>query len=86
MKHISKKRLWEAQVREYPTSVRMTVEEVYKWCDEQSANTEKRLQRWMQVALALQYPSVVFYYLKGTQYRGVRFGLHGSEYMSIYSN
>ena len=86
MKYISKSRLWEAQVQEYPKSVRLTIAEVYRWCDEQSDNTEKRLQRYMQVALALQCPSVVFYRIEGTPYRGFRFGLHGSEYMSIYSN
>lgn len=91
MKRISQKRLWEAQVREYPSSVRMTIEEVYKWCDE-NRSAEERLLRWTGVALALQYPNVVFYYVKGFThnpkriYRGFRFGLHGSEYMSIYSN
>lgn len=83
---ISKKRLWEAQVREYPKSVLLDIDEVYKWCDEQFDDTEKRLRRWTQVALALQCPNVVFYRIEGTPYRGFRFGLHGSEYMSIYSN
>jgi len=76
--------LWESQIRQYPESVRMSIDEVFAWCDE--AKTELELaSRYMQIAMALQYPVVVFYRIEGTKYRGFRFGVEGSKYMSLYS-
>jgi len=76
--------LWESQIEEYPESVRMSIDEVFAWCDEVS-NTTAKLHRYMQIAMALQYPVVVFYRIEGTKYRGFRFGVEGSKYMSLYS-
>lgn len=77
--------LWDAQMREYPKSVRWDISEVFAWCDE-AATTDSRLNRYIQISMALQYPVHVFYRIEGTRYRGVRFGIEGSEYMSLYSN
>lgn len=77
--------LWEAQLREFPNSVRLTPAEVFAWCDEVPAPAN-RMNRYMQVSMAIQYPLHVFYRIEGTKYRGFRFGTDGSEYMSMYSN
>lgn len=76
--------IWDAQLREFPGSVRLTPVEVFAWCDA-APTTEGRLGRYMQVSMAIQYPSYVFYLIEGTNYRGFRFGTDGSEYMSMYS-
>ena len=75
--------LWEAQIREYPGSVQMSIREVYAWCDEAKTATALH-NRYIQISMALQYPVVVFYYIEGTKFRGFRFGVEGSEYMSLY--
>lgn len=76
--------LWEAQLREFPNSVRLTADEVYKWCDE-AESTDGRLTRYMQVSMAIQFPTYVFYRI-GEKHRGFRFGTDGAAYMSMYSN
>jgi hypothetical protein len=81
---ISKKKLWEVQLREWPNSKRLTVHDMYKWCDAVS-NTEQKLSRYMQISMALQYPACVFYCIEGTRYMGFRFGLKGHQYMSLYT-
>jgi hypothetical protein len=75
--------LWKAQIREYPGSVQMSIREVYAWCDEAKTATALH-NRYIQISMALQYPVVVFYYIEGTKFRGFRFGVEGSEYMSLY--
>jgi hypothetical protein len=74
--------LWEAQQREWPGSVRMSVQEVFEWCDK-AESVKQQLHRYVQVAMALQYPAVVFYHLENPRYRGFRFGVEGHEYMAI---
>lgn len=76
--------LWEAQQREYPTSVRLTPTEVFAWCDE-TPQVYDRLHRYIQISRALQYPVHLFYRIEGTKYRGVRFGVEGYQYMSLYN-
>jgi hypothetical protein len=75
--------LWQAQLKFWPNSVRMSLKEVYAWCGEPYENLW-RSARWSGVALALQYPAVVFYKLspKDTGLRGFRYGVNGHEYMS----
>jgi hypothetical protein len=80
----SKKKLWEVQTREFPNSRRLTLTEVFQWCDA-APSAEQKLNRYRQISMALQYPSHVFYCIEGTKYRGMRFGLEGWEYMSLYS-
>jgi hypothetical protein len=78
--------LWQAQLKLYPNSIRMTIHEVYAWCD---APVEERWRkaRWSNVALAMQCPAWVFYKLspKDTGLRGIRFGVNESEYFSGFN-
>lgn len=78
-------KLWESQVREHPKSVRMYINEVYAWCDEVKTTTALH-NRYIQISMALQYPVVVFYRIEGTKFRGFRYGVDGSEYMSLYGD
>jgi hypothetical protein len=79
-------KLWFAQLGFWPNSVRMSLNEVYRWCDE-PVEEQWRKARWSGVALALQYPAVVFYKVtpedKGL--RGFRYGLQGHEYASGFN-
>ena len=75
--------LWKAQMREHPRSVFMPIYEVYQWCDEPTI-AAVRLLRYQQIAMALQYGSVVFYRIEDTDYRGFRFGTKSHEYTSMY--
>jgi len=79
--------LWEAQLIFWPDSVRMTLTEVYKWCDE-PAEEQWRKARWSGVALAMQRPAWVFYKLKpeDTGLRGIRYGVNGHEYFSGFDS
>lgn len=76
--------LIDAQLREWPASQILTIQDVYSWCDE-SPYVQTKLYRYQQIAMALQYTNVVWYHIEGTNYRGFRFGTEGSEYMSLYS-
>lgn len=79
----SKIALWKAQVAEYPRSVRMSVQDMYEWCDT-ATTVEDMLSRYRQISMAMQYPSYVFYRIEGTTFMGFRFGTDGCEYMSLY--
>lgn len=81
---MSKKKLWAAQLEQYPDSVRLKTYEVFKWCDEPQ-DPQTRAYRYSQVALAIQYPQVVWYRIEGTTYRGFRYGVQGHKYVSLYS-
>lgn len=80
----SKKKLWEAQLEFWPDSVQLDVGEVYQWCAAHH-DRDVKLCRWAQIALALQYPNVVWYRIEGTPYRGFRYGARGNEYASLYT-
>lgn len=80
---VSKKRLWEAQLRAYPKSVRLTVHQMFEWCDA-APTLERKLSRYTQISMAMQYPSYVFYRIEGTPWMGFRMGVEGSQYMSLY--
>ena len=81
---ISQKKLWEVQLREWPNSKRLTVHDMYRWCDA-APNIQQKLSRYMQISMALQYPVHVFYRIEGTRYMGIRYGLKGHQYMSLYT-
>lgn len=81
---VSRTKLWEAQLREYPDSIRLTPAEVFRWCDEPSTHAGK-LNRYRQIACALQYSACVFYRIEGTTYRGIRYGNAGHQYISLYT-
>lgn len=82
---MSRKKLIEAQMREWPDSVILTLPEVYKWCDQVGVSVNERLRRYAQISMALQYPHFVFYRIEGTTFRGFRYGTEGHEYMSFYA-
>jgi hypothetical protein len=74
--------LWATQLEEYPNSRRMDMQDVYAWCDKGKTDADK-LRRYSTVALALQYPVVVFYGLGDRCcVRGFRYGTDGHEYAS----
>jgi hypothetical protein len=117
--------LWQAQLREYPDSRRVSVREAFGWMDEtpdlESARawwdkehpadewpadgalrglerykylndrvTQYRMRMARGLALALQFSCFVFYECgkqsDGTyRWRGCRYGVNGSEYLSGYS-
>jgi hypothetical protein len=87
---ISKKKLWEAQLREYPDSERLNIRQVLDICSENRRlpNEDTRFGfTYMKVCLALQFPNVVFYRIPTPNgicpyYWGFRYGLHGSQYAS----
>jgi hypothetical protein len=81
---VSKSKLWEAQLRHWPNSVRLTIAEVFGWCDEPST-VAGRLSRFQQIAMALQYSACVFYRIEGTTYLGISYGTAGHQYMSLYT-
>jgi hypothetical protein len=81
---VSRTKLWEAQLRHFPNSIRLTPTEVFAWCDEPSTDAGK-LNRYRQVGLAMQYSAYVFYRIEGTTYRGIRYGTAGHQYISIYT-
>lgn len=78
--------LWATQLEEFPTSRRMSIQEVYEWADK-PMDAAKRAARWSGIALAMQYPVVVFYGLGDShRLRGFRFGTDGHEYMSGFGS
>ena len=80
--------LWEAQIRHWPKSIRLSPEEVIEW----AFNNPSRCN---SVLMTIQYPTGVFYkipysYTSGDrgpdvhgEYRGFRFGILGSQYLSF---
>ena len=78
------KDLWAAQLAEWPDSIRLSIHQVYSWCDE-GPTVENKKNRWALVALALQWPAAVFYRTSPTGYRGFRYGVLGHEYMSGFT-
>ena len=81
---ISKRKLWDVQMHEWPNSTRLTIHDVFRWCDD-AKSIEQRLNRYTQISMALQYPVHVFYRIEGTRYMGIRYGLKGHQYMSLYT-
>lgn len=82
--------LWEAQLREWPNSEQITVQDAFKWADA-GKTVEAKLSRYMQLSMALQYPCVIYYRMDAPtsyngEFRGIRFGMEGHEYMSLYSS
>ena len=78
----SKTKLWAAQTREYPDSVRLTPAQVLEWASSGTYDEQHRKTR--SISMAIQYPNVVWYEIPGTTYRGFRYGERGEQYASIY--
>lgn len=78
--------LWKAQLTYWPNSIELTFREVAEWANA-APTDERRTRRWRSVAMALQYPSHVFYRTKlvgGSM--GCRVGLDGPDYLSNYDD
>lgn len=78
--------LWRAQLEFWPNSVRLSLNDMYNWCAEGSLAV--RSMRWSALALALQYPTVVFYRTNSDPAApmGFRFGIYGADYASGLSS
>jgi hypothetical protein len=77
--------LWAAQLEAWPESVRLPIQDVFRWCDK-GPTMENKKMRWASVSLALQEDCVVFYRTKKEGgYMGYRYGTNGSEYVSGFN-
>lgn len=82
----TKLELWRAQLKNWPNSIELTFREVAEWANAASTD-ERRMRRWRSVAMALQYPSHIFYRTKpvgGSM--GCRVGLEGPDYLSNFDD
>lgn len=88
--------LWEAQIREYPHSRRLTSREVADWVFEKGLSIEQQKERAYHVAVALQWDEVVWYRTERADapatcvrpaggWMGCRYGVEGSEYLSGFT-
>lgn len=73
--------LVDTQLHDWPDSRIMTLSEVYhEWMDRDRTGSVAR-----QIAMALQYPCVVFYECgENLKFAGFRFGTQPYEYAAIY--
>jgi hypothetical protein len=79
----SLKALWEAQLREWPESEKISVQEMYRWADA-APTIERKLSRWMMIGMALQFPRFIFYRTHpadGKPWVGCRYGPKGHQYL-----
>jgi hypothetical protein len=85
---ISKKKLWEAQLKFFPESVRVTNSEMVSWAweikERKNYSPEVETRTWLQIAHTIQYSNGVFYRTSNRPdaYVGFRFGLEGYQYLS----
>lgn len=87
--------LWQAQLREWPDSVRMTPQQVQQWA-ERGATLADRCRRLLAISMALQYPVHVWYLTAPPAtlafgphpgvHMGCRFGVEGHEYLGGFSD
>jgi hypothetical protein len=85
---VSKKDLWEAQLREWPESVEVTLNEMNEWTDKLQRTPKFVLTSndnlWRRLAFCMYYPNGIFYRTsdRPNAHVGYRFGIQGNEYMS----
>lgn len=81
MSIISYKKLWEAQLKEWPDSIKLTKGQILDWAMEGPDEYARR--KLASVACAIQYTRCVFYLTRAEDgYIGCRFGLDPSYYQS----
>jgi hypothetical protein len=81
MSIVSYKKLWEAQLKQWPDSIRLTTGQMLDWAMEGSTGYTRR--KLMSVASAIQHRSCVFYLTSEIDgYIGCRFGIDPSYYQS----
>lgn len=79
----SKGRLWQAQLREWPDSVKLTAAEVLEWIYRAKTN-EARYVRMSTMASCMQSPKGIFYRTSNRPdaWVGYRYGVQGPSYIS----
>ena len=82
---VSMKKLWEAQQREWPNSVRVSPQAMLYWaCAPEDIRTRER--RMMSLAMTIQFDKVLFYVTDPNGgYIGARYGVEDYEYQSGFS-
>ena len=82
---ISYDRLFDAQLREWPNSVRLKPHLLLHWAHT-APNADQRYQRMAALALTTQHPRVLFY-ITGPEggYIGARFGTEPDQYISGFN-
>ena len=70
--------LWDAQLREFPDSVRVTPGEVVMWA-------QANLARATSVLVTIDHPPGIYYRIthEHGEWRGYRYGVKGEEYVSF---
>ena len=79
----SKQELWDVQLRNYPDSVELPAQQMFRWADGPERYLGEARSRWRAIALALNQGGGFFYITDPENgFVGYRYGLDGSEYMS----
>ena len=79
----SKQELWDVQLRNYPESVELPAQQMFRWADGPERYLGEARSRWRAIALALNQGGGFFYITDPENgFVGYRYGLDGSEYMS----
>ena len=82
------KALWEAQLRIWPESEKISIQEMYRWA-EAAPEPGNQLHRWRLIALAMQHPRWIFYRtapVEQPHWIGCRYGIQASQYLSGFSD
>lgn len=82
---VSRRALWQTQLRSWPDSVMLTPQDILHWADA-PPNPLDRYTRYHQISMALQYPQHIWYCTKkvgsGAGHIGCRYGIKGHQYLS----
>ena len=84
---VSKKALWDAQLKLWPESEKVSLAEMYAWAD-QGCTIQNKLSRWKLIAMTRQYTNVIFYRTHKTLencWLGCRYGTKPGDYLSGFS-
>lgn len=83
LKLLSSKQLWATQLQNYPESVELTNQQVFRWADSMEAYPGEARSRWRNIAMALNRGNGFFYITNPKNgFVGYRYGLADSEYLS----
>ena len=83
MSIVSYKKLWEAQLNEWPDSIRLTTYQMLEWAADGDLKDSR--SKLMSLALTIQHKKCVFYLTDPEDgFIGCRFGVDPSHYQSGY--
>ncbi len=83
---MTKEELWKVQLEQWPNSVELTHEELFRWARAPLDRNEQH-RRWRNIAYAIQFPVAVFYITNPKcGYVGCWYGLEPHEYLSGYTD